>query len=219
MTRLRGTQEITRRFRGTQEMTRRYRGTQKVWQLGAQYTDPLDNLSSFSVTSTGSGIGITGGEAYWNGTTDGQGIALYNQSARTNDQYVAGTIGGTITSRGSGLIFHCDSGYTGYYGVVFYSNYIGLVRTSGRWTQNSITTLGSATPSVSSGMLLEAWNIGDAFRVRLNGNIIISTTVSGSIRGESYRRQGFGMYRSSFTSSTRLADWRGGDAEVRGLTA
>lgn len=74
------------------------------------------------------------------------------------------------------------------------------------------------TGSVSAGDLIEMWNIGERFFIALNGVTRIDHTISGANIGTSQRRVGFGMMRSSFTSSTRLTDWWGGDADVWGKT-
>ena len=206
---------------GASSLDRVYNGTKLVWERGTQTIDTLDSLGSFTQTSTGSGIGASGGEALWDGTTDGTATALYNTSALTNNQYVAGIAGSYMNaSRASGLIFHCDASLTSWYGVLFESDRIALVSNTGRWLQNiggsQDVSYAEWSGTVSSGDTLSAWNIGENFYVAQNGTIRISTTISGANIGATKRRQGIGLYRTSFASSCRISQWWGGDAGAWG---
>jgi hypothetical protein len=206
---------------GPSPLDRVYDGTKLVWERGIQTIDTLDSLGSFTQTSSGSGIGITNGEAQWGGSTDGTGTALYNTSALTNNQYVAGIAGSYMhASRASGLIFHCDSSLTTWYGVLFESDRIALLSNTGRWLQNiggaQDINHGQWNGSVSSGDTLSAWNIGENFFVAQNGTIRISVTISGANIGPTKRLQGIGLYRESFASSCRISQWWGGDAGAWG---
>lgn len=183
-----------------------------------QFTDTLDNSSAFSVFNSGSGIAFSGGEALWNGTTDGQGIAVYNTQATTNNQYASAVVGSYIAGAATGLILHSDVGYSGYYAGAFYNTRVTLMRTSGRWNQNAYTTITDAAATVSSGSLVEFWNIGETFYLAVNGTIYITYTISNPIIDEYHRYQGFGMFRSSFISSARISEWNGGDAVAWGKT-
>ena len=183
----------------------------------AQSSDTLDTLTSYTVDSTGSGIAASGGEAIWNGTTDGNSVALYNVTASTNNQYVVGTVGSIVTGNGSGLILHCDVGYTGYYAAMFFSGGIKLLRSAGRWGTSGVE-IANFSITINSGDQIEFWNIGEVFRIAINGTLRIEQTVSGAIIDEYHRYQGFGMYRAAFLSSTRITGWSGGDAIAYGKT-
>lgn len=198
-----------------------YLGDTLLWQRinGITIADDLSSTAQWITAATsGSGISFSGGEAGWSGNTDGQAVLLNRTSANTDDQYVSAVISGSMASRGTGIIFHADDALSGYYAAVFYSGNIKLVRTSGRFTQNTVTEIAAVTPSVSSGQLVEAWNIGDRFKVRHNGNVVIDTVIAGSVRGAGRRRQGFGMYRSSFQSGQKITQWEGGDVSGWGIT-
>lgn len=190
----------------------------KIHPPRTQFTDTLDNSSAFSVFNSGSGIAFSGGEALWNGTTDGQGIAVYNTQATTNNQYASAVVGSYIAGAATGLILHSDVGYSGYYAGAFYNTRVTLMRTSGRWNQNAYTTITDAAATVSSGSLVEFWNIGETFYLAVNGTIYITYTISNPIIDEYHRYQGFGMFRSSFISSARISEWNGGDAVAWGKT-
>lgn len=137
------------------------------------------------------------------------------QPPKTNNQYVACVIGSyTNDSRASGIFMHDDNSLGGYYATGFTTASTRLVYTTGRWQQNSLTTY-ATTSGVASGDLVEMWNIGTTFYVAINSVVKITQTISGAqITNPHY--QGFGMYRSSFFSSQRLADWYGGDAAAYG---
>lgn len=176
-----------------------------------QYTDALSSLANFTVTSSGSGITSTSDEARWNGTTDGQAIALYNSLPSTGNQYVACVVGSSLAVRASSMIFHNDATNSGYYAVEFYNTDIRLIRTSGRWAENTISVITASGVTPATGDLIEAWNIGETFYVARNGTLIITQAISGAIiSNRPY--QGFGMYRGTFVNSGAIADWRGGDA-------
>lgn len=185
------------------------------------YVDTFSSLSSFTQTSTGSGIVATSSEAAWTGETDGTATALYNSAASSSNQYVACIVGSVVhSSRASGLITHCDSSLVSWYGALFEGDRIALVTNTGRWLQN----IGGAadinysewTGAVDTGDLIEMWNIGERFFIAHNGITRIDYTITGAKTGSGQRRVGFGMIRQSFGSSSRLADWWGGDAEVWG---
>lgn len=190
----------------------------KIPPQRSQFTDPLDSSSNFSIFNSGSGIAISGGEALWNGTTDGQGIAVYNSQATTNNQYASAVVGSYIAGAAAGLILHSDVGYTGYYAGAFYNTRVTLMRTSGRWNQNAYTTIIDAAATVSTGSLVEFWNIGETFYMAVNGTVYITYTISNPVIDESHRYQGFGQFRASFISSARIAEWKGGDAVAWGKT-
>lgn len=181
----------------------------------SKFTDTLDSLSGFTASSSGSGVTINAGVLEWTGTTDGQAILKYNTNARTTNQYGA-AITSSMTGNGSGIILHCDSGNTGYYGAVFYNTYIKLIRTSGRWTQNTITQIATYNMTITSGDLIEFWNIGNVFNIAVNGTTYISQTISNPVVGPLNMFQGMGLYHVSFTNSTSIAEWRGGDASAWG---
>ncbi len=189
----------------------------KVPMPQVQFTDPLDSAAAFTVAGTGSGITFTG-EAQWGGTSDGQGVALYDAQATTNNQYAAAIVGSTIGSRGSGLILHSDSGYTSYYGATFYSSTLKLVQTSGHWTQFTPTELVVLSMTIAIGDLIEFWNIGNTFKIAVNGTVRINHTINNPLIYSTHRYIGFGMYRDNFVSSTRISEWRGGDAIAWGKT-
>ena len=71
---------------GANSLDRVYDGTKLVWERGFNYTDQFNNLTGFTQTSTGSGVGITSGFARWAGGTDGSAILLYNSQALTTNQ-------------------------------------------------------------------------------------------------------------------------------------
>lgn len=180
-----------------------------------RFNDTLDSLSNFTATSSGSGVNISSSILQWAGTTDGQAIIKYNSQPRTTNQYGA-AITSTMTGNGSGIILHCDSSNTGYYGAVFYNSTIKLVRTSGRWTQNTITQLATYSITINSGDLIEFWNIGNVFNIAVNGTTYISQSISSPVIGPLNMFQGIGLYRLSFTNSTSITEWRGGDAGAYG---
>lgn len=182
------------------------------------FTDPLDNLVAFSVANSGSGIAVSGGEALWNGTTDGQGIAIYNTQATSNNQYASAVVGSAISGAATGLILHSDVGYTGYYAGAFYNTRVTLMRTSGRWNQNAYTTIIDAAVTVDPGSLVEFWNIGETFYMAVNGTTYITHVIANPVIDEHHRYQGFGMFRQTFISSARISEWRGGDAITWGKT-
>lgn len=62
---------------GANDLDRIYDGTRLAWERGYQYTSTFASMTGFTTSSTGSGIGTTGDEAYWNGTSDGYGSAEY----------------------------------------------------------------------------------------------------------------------------------------------
>ena len=200
---------------GANNLDRIYDGTKLVWERGVAFSTTFGSMAGFTTSSTGSGIGTTSGEAYWNGTTDGYGSAEYLTTCNTNNQYVGCVIGSyTNNSRASGLFMHDDGGLGGYYAVGFTTASTQLVYTTGRWQQNSITSY-ATTSGIASGDMVEMWNIGTTFYVAINTVIKITQTISGAqINNRHY--QGFGMYRASFASSQRLADWYGGDAGANG---
>ena len=182
-----------------------------------QITDPLDSSSAFSVFNSGSGIAFSGGEALWNGTTDGQGIAIYNTpQATTNNQYASATVGSYIAGAATGLILHSDVGYTGYYAGAFYNTRVTLMRTSGRWNQNAYTTITDAAATVNVGSLVEFWNIGETFYMAVDGTTYITYSIGNPIIDEYHRYQGFGMFRATFISSARISTWNAGDASAWG---
>ena len=109
---------------------------------------------------------------------------------------------------------HDDGAYGGYYAVGFTTASTRLVRTTGRWQQNALTLYATAA-GISSGDLVEAWNIGETFYVTINGVNVITYTISGALIS-SRRYQGMGLYRSLFFSSQRITEWRGGDAGAWG---
>lgn len=183
------------------------------------FVDRFASLSSFTQTSTGSGIVATSSEAAWTGGTDGTATALYNSSATSSNQYAACTVGSVVhSSRASGLITHCDDSLISWYGALFEGDRIALVTNTGRWLQNiggpNDINYSEWTGTVSPGDVIEMWNIGERFIISHNGTVRIDYTISGANIGSSQRRVGFGMIRQSFGSSSRLADWWGGDAEA-----
>lgn len=200
---------------GANSLDKVYDGTKLVWERGYQYTDPFNNLTSFTQTRTGSGVGITSGSARWAGGTDGSAILLYNSLALTSNQYIK-AVTSTMSALGSVIIFHCDSGFTGYYGVGFNNSRVSLLRTSGRWSQNSATTYAQFDLTISSGSTIEGWNIGDAFYVAVNGTIVITHTMVSPIIGPTMLYQGFGMFRQTFSNSANMDEWAGGDAGAWG---
>lgn len=205
-------------YLGSTPADRVYRGADLVWERGRQLSDPFDALSAFTLATSGSGINVSGGAAQWAGSTDGQGIGNYNTQALTDNQYCAVQYGTTSSSRSSALIMHNDASNSGYYAVGFTTASVQLVRTSGRWQQNSITSIATSSTVPATGQWVECWNIGERFRVAVNGSIVIDTTISGAlISGRRY--QGFGLYRTSFASSGTLQAWRGGDAYAWGKAA
>lgn len=200
---------------GSNSLDKIYDGTKLIWERGYQFTDPFNNLTSFTQTKTGDGVGITSGYARWAGTTDGSAILLYNSQALTTNQYIGATLG-TMNSFGSVILFHCDSGFTGYYGVGINNARVALLRSSGRWSQNTATTYAQFDATISVGNTVEAWNVGDIFYVALNGTIVITYTMASPIIGSTRLYQGFGMYRASFNNSTNFDTWSGGDAGAWG---
>ncbi|AWY03827.1 hypothetical protein SEA_NEDARYA_8 [Gordonia phage Nedarya] len=200
-----------------------YLGSTLIWEppvLGVAYSDSLDSLSGFTQTNTGSGVVSNNGEAAWTGSSDGGSRVIYNQAALTDNQYVSAVLGPNITARSGVLIFHCNDAATGWYGVSWSSgSAIVLGRGSGNWTGSFDSTIQSvSTGSPGTDGTVELWNIGDNFKVAVNGTVVINTTVANSIRGSNYRRQGFGMYRSAFLSTGRIETWFGGDAAAYSKT-
>ncbi|RYX79226.1 hypothetical protein EON76_00700 [bacterium] len=200
---------------GANSLDRVYDGTKLIWERGFKYTDPFNNLTSFTQTSTGSGVGVTTGSARWAGGTDGSAILLYNSLALTTNQYIGATMS-TMSNLGSVIIFHCDSGFTGYYGVGVNNSRISLLRTSGRWSQNTATTYAQFDTTISVGTIIEAWNINNIFYVAVNGTVVITYTMSSPIIGPTRLYQGFGMFRATFANSSNMDVWNGGDAGAWG---
>lgn len=200
---------------GANSLDKVYDGTKLIWERGYAYTDQFDSLNSFTQTKTGSGVGISTGSARWSGSTDGSAILLYNSLALTSNQYVKVTMS-TMSALGSVVLFHCDSGFTGYYGVGINNSRISLLRTSGRWSQNAATTYTQVDMTISVGTVIEAWNIADIFYVAVNGTIIITYTMASPIIGPTRLYQGFGMFRSAFANSANMDVWNGGDAGAWG---
>lgn len=221
-----GTSLITQRtpstFRvGSTAVDRIYQGTTLVWEAGEMLADGLDSLSGFTQTSTGSGVVSTSSEAAWTGGSDGQATLLYNTPAMTNNQYVAGVVGSyTHASRASGLIMHCDSSLNSWYGLLFESDRLAILSNTGRWMQNigggADVNYGQWNGSVNYLDLIEMWNVGKNFYVTQNGTLRISVTIPNPAVGSTRRNVGFGMYRTSWSSSSRLAHWWGGDAGAWG---
>lgn len=111
---------------------------------------------------------------------------------------------------------HCTQNLSGYYAAVFYNNYVKLVRTSSTWSSAAITEIATYAMAISSGDLVEFWNIGSIFKIAVNGTVRISTDTGDPIIGATTPYQGFGMYRAAFINSTSITEWRGGDAEAWG---
>lgn len=221
-----GTSLITQRtphtFRiGGSNIDRIYDGTKLVWESGQQLADGLDSLSGFTQTSTGSGVVSTSSEAAWTGGTDGQATLLYNTSAMTNNQYASCVVGSVVTNtRASGLILHCDASLSSWYGLLIEGDRLTILSNTGRWMQNIggayDVAYGEWAGTVKYLDTVEFWNIGQNFYAAHNGTIRVTATIPSPNIGPSQRRVGFGMYRSSFVSSSRLAHWWGGDAGAWG---
>ncbi|XAO35459.1 hypothetical protein SEA_MORGANA_25 [Gordonia phage Morgana] len=214
-----GSSEITP-YVGATKLARVYVGSTLVWEppiVGAAYFDTLDSLAAFTQTKTGDGVESNTGHAAWPGGSNGTSRLIYNQPALTDNQYVATELA-TTTARTGVLIMHCDDAATGWYGVSWSSgSTITLGRGSGMWGGSFDSTIASVNSGSPGGTgTVELWNIGNTFRVAVNGTIRIDTTVANSIRGAGYRRQGFGMYRNTFLSTGRLDRWYGGDAVAYG---
>ncbi len=206
---------------GANSLDRVYSGTSLVWERGQYLNDPLNSVSAFTISSTGSGISAVSGEARWAGTSDGQGTALYNTSALTTNQYVACVVGSAIsTTRASGLVFHCDTSLSSWYGLLFEGDRLTLLSNTGRWLQNvggaQDVAYSEWNGSVSSGDLLEMWNVGTTFYVTQNGTNRITYNMSSPMFGATKNKQGFGIYRTSWASSGYVAEWWGGDAGAWG---
>lgn len=183
--------------------------------VGVALSDELDNLGAFTVTSSGSGINISGGQAQWAGTTDGKGTALYNTSPMTTNRYASIEVGSPVSSsRYSGVILCTDASRSRMYGVSFSNSTVWFkdVTGSGDWF-GTATDLTSASASISAGTLIEVWNIGTLGYVAVNGATVISGLALNSTKlAAGYNRQGFGIYRSGYANSSPIRRWCGGDA-------
>ncbi|QDF15403.1 minor tail protein [Gordonia phage Mollymur] len=192
----------------------------RVWPeppKGVAYTDALNSLAGFTQTKTADGVESNNGQAAWPGGSSGSSRVLYNQPAMTDNQYVAVDLA-TTTARTGTLICHCDDAATGWYGASWSSgSTIAFGRGSGMWNGSFDSTIASVNSGTPGGTgKVELWNVGDQFRVAVNGTVVINTTVANSIRGTGYRRQGLGMYRTAFLSTGRIETWYGGDAVAYG---
>lgn len=186
---------------------------------GTMIWDTFNSISGFTRSPTsGSGIAASGGQAVWNGNTDGQALARSTTLATTNDQYVGLTVDTvSANNRASGLILQCVSSPGSYYGLSFESDNVTLIQATGRWRQTINNTYTSASVTVGEGATIEFWNKGDLFYCAVNGNIVINGyQISGATINSSTRDIGFGMMRSSFWSSIFIRSWIGGDAHMFG---
>lgn len=222
MSLLRGATPLAGMHLGNTPLTGVYRGAERIWSRGVTFTDELDSLSAFTVTQTGGGLVVSSGQVQWNGSTNGYGNALFNGgSPASTDRYAAITPGTGLTSntRYSGVILCTDADRTQGYGLSFRRTSVHFKDFQGNWFEGPSTDLASATVDIGTDTLVEVWNIGTLGYAAVNGVTVINgVQLSAAKLSASYDKQGFGLYRDAFASSTSIASWRGGDASEWGKT-
>ncbi|ANA85576.1 virion structural protein [Gordonia phage Splinter] len=183
-----------------------YRGGDRLWARGEWLNDPLQNANAWSMSQSSGGGVIIDGEARI--AADGTGYAHFVTPAMTDDQYVACRVGGyTHNARQSALFSHDDGSRSGHYMAVFTTGRLDFIRASGWASQTAAFASWSGT--IRSDDWIEMWNVGARFRVAVRGSVVIDHVVSNPALGG--RRQGIVLTRSLFASSSRMAEWRGGD--------